>query len=132
MRCLLNVGYNVTQKRDASLSSRIALPISISHPAFIESNHRNMQDALMDAWTYHIVCDFYHITRHTIPSTTTNILSFSLIDFESSSLKPLVVTIGIGDLIPSKDMLLLIIDAESKQYAINMFARMANMNFVQE
>ena len=38
---------------------------------------------------------------------------------------------GIGGLIPINDMLLLIIDAENKQYAINMFARMANMNFVQ-
>ena len=88
----------------------------------------------MRSWMrqYIILCDFYHVTRHAISSTTTNILSFSLIHFESSSLKPLVVTKGIGDLIPSKDMLLLIIDAEGKQYAINMFARMANMNFVQE
>ena len=87
----------------------------------------------MDAWIYHIICDFYHVTRHAISSTTTNILSFSLIHFESSSLKPLVVTKGIGDLIPSKDMLLLlIIDAVHKQYAIDMFARIANMNFVQE
>ena len=65
---------------------------------------------------------FLMFTKHAILSTATNILSFSLFHFESSSLKPLIETKGIGDLIPVNDMLLLIIDAENEQYAINMFA----------
>ena len=38
---------------------------------------------------------------------------------------------GIGGLIPINDMLLLIIDAEDSKHVINMFAWVANMNFVQ-
>ena len=74
---------------------------------------------------------FVMFTKHAILSTATNILSFSLFHFESSSLKPLIETRGIGDLIPVNDMLLLIIDAEDNKHDINMFAWVANMNFVQ-
>ena len=38
---------------------------------------------------------------------------------------------GIGGLIPINDMLPLIIDAEDNKHVINMFAWVANMNFVQ-
>ena len=75
---------------------------------------------------------FVLFTKHAILSTTTNILSISLFfHSESSSLKPLIETKGIGGLIPVNDMLLLIIDAEDNKHVINMFAWVANMNFVQ-
>ena len=70
-------------------------------------------------------------TKHAILSITTTILSFLPFHFESSSLKPLIGTKGIGGLIPVNDMLPLIIDAEDNKHVINMFAWVANMNFVQ-
>ena len=56
---------------------------------------------------------------------------FSLFHSNSSSLKPLIGTKGIGGLIPVDNMLLLIIDAKNNKHAINMSAWVANMNFVQ-
>ena len=124
-----------TEKRDASLSSRFALLINDYMSAHSKEQRILIAEIYeMRSWMRKYIIlytTFVRFTKHATLSSTTDTLSISLFSLWILIPQAVIEMEGIGGLIPIDDMLPLIIDAKDNKHDINMFAWVANMNFVQ-